>query len=286
MTKLQSHLEQPTTQPELKSTANLFQLSLPDFRTQLRPRKSRANDWQSRVRYLCSLLSLSSLVLSLSVAPTMAQERKPARTITANGRGIVTIPTTLSQIRLAIESQGKTPTATQQAAAERSAQVIAFLKTQQVDKLQTTGINLNPTYTYPSGSTPKIIGYTATNSISFQVTTDRAGKILDAAVKNGATRIDGVNFVAGEKAISSAQLQALKQATQDAQRQADAVLATLNLRRKEVIGIQITNTSSPAPIPMPFESAQRSKLTSAAADTPVVGGEQQIEAAVMLDISY
>jgi uncharacterized protein len=233
-----------------------------------------------------SILLTTSVVLLAGIAPGYTQIQKPARTLTASGRGIVTIPTTISQIRLAIESSGKTPTAAQQEAARRSTQVINYLKTQQVDKLQTTGINLNPTYTYSSNGKPQIVGYTASNSISFQVTTDRAGKILDAAVRNGASRIDGVNFVASERAISTAQIQALKQATQDAQRQADAVLETLSLKRKEVIGIQITSASAPVPVQM-----QQAMKTSAPqgrdmADTPVVGGEQQVEASVTLDIGY
>jgi uncharacterized protein len=231
-----------------------------------------------------SLLLTVSLVLLAAIDPGTTQERKPSRTITASGRGIVTIPTTLSQIRLAIEVSGKTPANAQQEAATRSTQVINYLKTQQVDKLQTTGINLNPTYTYPNGGNPQLVGYTATNSISFRVVTERAGAILDAAVKNGATRIDGVSFVASELAISTAQLQALKQATQDAQ-QADAVLATLKLKRKEVIGIQISSASTPAPIPLE-QGMVRSKVADAAPTTPVVGGEQQVEASVTLDIGY
>jgi uncharacterized protein len=232
-----------------------------------------------------SLLLTVSLVLLVGIAPGTTQERKPSRTLTASGRGIVTIPTTLSQIRLAIESAGKTPNLAQKEAARRSTQVVNFLKTQQLEKLQTTGINLNPTYTYPSGGNPQITGYTATNSISFRVATDRAGAILDAAVKNGATRIDGVSFVASEQAISTAQIQALQQATQDAQRQADALLATLKLNRKEVIGIQINSASTPAPIPIAQE-VMRAKLVDAQPTTPVVGGEQQVEAAVTLDIAY
>jgi uncharacterized protein len=231
-----------------------------------------------------ALLLTASLVLA-GIAPSNSQERKTARTITASGKGIVTIPTTLSQIRLAIEVSGKTPTSAQQAAAKRSTQVIEYLKTQRVDKLQTTGINLNPTYIYQNGSNPKITGYSATNSISFRVPNDRAGAILDGAVNNGATRIDGVNFVASEQAISTAQLQALKQATQDAQRQADAVLETLNLKRKEVINIQINSASTPAPIPLPQEMLRQS-VAKADATTPVIGGEQLVEAAVTLDIGY
>jgi uncharacterized protein len=244
----------------------------------------RQLNWFQPVKPALSLLLTASLVLSAAVAPGMTQERKPARTLTASGRGIVTIPTTLSQIRLAIEVQAKTSINAQQEAARRSARVVAYLKTQQVDKLQTTGINLNPNYIYTNGSSPKIGGYTATNSISFQVPTERAGTLLDASVKNGATRIDGVNFVAGERAIAAAQLQALKQATQDAERQADAVLTTLNLKRREVIGIQINSTSNPNPIPMPMRAMESAK--DVAPPTPVIGGEQQVEAAVTLDIGY
>jgi uncharacterized protein len=239
-------------------------------------------DWSFNPRPVLSILLTTSLVLLAGISPGNTQVQKLPRTLTASGRGIVTIPTTLSQIRLAIESAGKTPDSAQQEAAKKSTQVMNYLKSQQVDKLQTTGINLNPTYTYPSGGNPKIVGYTATNSISFRVTTDRAGKILDAAVKNGATRIDSVSFVASDRAIEVAQIQALKQATQDAQRQADAVLETLNLKRKEVTGIQINSNSSPMPIPVAPEM-MRAKLVSS---TPVVGGEQQVEAAVTLDIGY
>jgi uncharacterized protein len=63
------------------------------------------------------------------------------------------------------------------------------------------------------------------------------------------------------------------------------VLTTLNLKRREVIGIQINSTSNPNPIPMPMR-AMESKLADAAPPTPVIGGEQQVEAAVTLDIGY
>jgi uncharacterized protein len=251
------------------------------------PIDSPPQTWLDRAKPALSIGLIACSILLATVTPGMAQERKPARTLTASGRGIVTIPTTLSQVRLAIEVQAKTSVGAQQEAARRSTRVLAYLKTQRVDKLQTTGINLNPNYIYANnGGSPKISGYTATNSVSFQVPTERAGAILDAAVANGATRIDGVNFVAGDRAIAAAQLQALKQATQDAERQADAVLMTLNLKRREVIGIQINSTSNPSPIPMPMRAMDSAKVFAVAPPTPVIGGEQQVEAAVTLDIGY
>jgi uncharacterized protein len=257
-----------------------------DAQIQMRTGSIDRRTHQQFAKPALTLLLATGWIALATISPGIAQERKPSRTITASGKGIVSIPTTLSQIRLAIEVQAKTPTSAQQDAARRSTRVVEYLKTQRVDKLQTTGISLNPTYTYPPNGRPQITGYTATNSISFRVTTDRAGAILDAAVKTGATRIDGVSFVAADSAIASAQLQALKQATLDAQRQADAVLETLNLKRKEVIGIQIANTSTPVPIPMLNQATVARTADAPPPPTPIVGGEQQVEAAVTLDIGY
>jgi uncharacterized protein len=285
MTRIQQLWLQIQKQAQIDSLIHVPLLGEKAATSVIKPAHAHSKHWIFSTKPAMSILLIASLVLLTGVAPGNTQERKPLRTLTASGRGIVTIPTTLSQIRLAIESSGKTPNSAQQEAAQRSTRVINYLKTQQVDKLQTTGINLNPSYIYPRGGNPQISGYTAINSISFRVNTDRAGAILDAAIKNGATRIDGVSFVASEQAISTAQLQALKQATQDAQHQADAVLGTLNLKRKEVIGIQINSTSSPTPIPVAAERMS-AKVADTASTTPVVGGEQQVEAAVTLDISY
>jgi hypothetical protein len=265
---------------------NLVKFPSPDLppATQIGASRSDLPQAQGVGKTILACFLTASLMLVSSVPNAIAQERKPARTLTTSGRGIVTIPTSISQVRLAVEVQGKTPNSTQQDAAKKSARLVEFLKSQSVSKLKTTGISLNPIYTYPNNAKPQITGYTATNSVSFEVPNDRTGKILDGAVQAGATRIDSISFVAGDRAIANAQLQALKEATQDAQRQADAVLAALNLRRKEIVGIQINSTSNPVPIPMAAEAYDRK--VAAAPTTPVVGGEQQVEASVTLDISY
>lgn len=217
--------------------------------------------------------------------PVLAQQRElapvPSRTITVTGRGVESIPATLAQVSLGVEVQGKTAQEVQQAVAQRSSNVLALLKSRNVEKLQTTGINLNPLYSY--NNVQRLTGYTGTNIVSFRLPTQKAGNLLDAAVKAGATRIDNISFVASDSAIAEAQKQALQAATQDAQQQANAVLSTLNLNQKEVVSIQVNNASSPLPI---FKMAQESALSDRVASTPVVGGEQQVEASVTLQISY
>ncbi|MGV0108320.1 SIMPL domain-containing protein [Nostoc sp. DSM 114160] len=198
------------------------------------------------------------------------------------GRGVETIPTTLAQVNLGVEIQGKTAQEVQQEAAQRSSAVVAFLKSKNVEKLQTTGIRLNPVYSY-TNNVQRITGYAATNTVSFSIPVEQAGTLLDDAVKAGATQINGISFVANDEAIAAAQKQALKEATQDARQQADAVFSALGFKSKEIVSIQVNNANTPPPPPM-FLRAEAAK--SADASTPIVGGEQQVEASVTLQISY
>ncbi|MEA5512943.1 SIMPL domain-containing protein [Nodularia sp. UHCC 0506] len=230
------------------------------------------------------ILPLTLLVCIIFIPPGLAQEREKLwRTLTVSGRGVETIPTTLTQVSLSVEVQGKTSESAQQDAARRSSAVVALLKNRNVEKLQTTGIRLNPVYSY-TDNVQRITGYAANNTVSFRIATDQVGLLLDEAVKVGATQINGVSFIASDQAIASAQQQALRQATQDAQQQANAVFSTLGLQAKEVVSIQINGASAPPP-PM-LQRAEVAKLSSADASTPVIGGEQQVEASVTLQISY
>ncbi|OCR00984.1 hypothetical protein BCD67_06385 [Oscillatoriales cyanobacterium USR001] len=228
---------------------------------------------------LCLTLSLLSLT---GLDPVMAQEQR-LRTLTVTGRGMETIPTTLTMVRLGVEVQGKTATEVQEEAAKRSTAVVSLLRSRNVQKLETTGITLNPMYSYENNQ-QKLIGYVATNTVSFRINTQSAGTLLDDAVKAGATRIEGVSFIADDNAIAEAQQQALREATQDAQKQADAVLGALNLKRGDVVSIQVNGAIAPQPTFTPNFGAIRGGAKDAA--TPVVGGEQQVEASVTLQISY
>ncbi|MBD2665215.1 hypothetical protein B6N60_02413 [Richelia sinica FACHB-800] len=224
------------------------------------------------------------LVCGTFALPTSAQEKEKLwRTLTVSGRATETIPTTLSQVSLGVEIQGKTAKEVQQEAARRSSAVVALLKSRNVQKLETTGVRLNPVYSY-TNNVQRITGYAAGNTVSFRVATEQAGVILDEAVKVGATQINGVSFVASDDAIASAQKQALKKATQDAQQQAEAVFSTLGLQAKEVVSIQVNGASAPPP-PMLYR-AEAAKATMDAASTPILGGEQEVQASVTLQISY
>lgn len=227
---------------------------------------------------LCLTLTLVSFV---GLDAAVAQEQR-IRTLSVTGRGVEAIPTTQTQVALGVEVQGKTAAEVQQEAARRSSAVVALLRSRQVQKLETTGITLSPNYTYENNQ-QRLIGYIATNTVSFRLNTQSAGTLLDDAVQAGATRIQGVSFVAADSAIEQAQKQALKKATQDAQAQADAVFSALNLKRGEILNIQVNGASPPPPM---YRQLAASRGPAADATTPVVGGEQQVEASVTLQFGY
>ena len=230
---------------------------------------------------LCTI-TLAIFICATFLTPAKAQERM-VKTLTVTGQGKEMISATLADVNLAVEVRGDTAAQVQQQVANQTTTVVGLLRERNVERLQTAGIRLNPQYDY-NNNQRRLVGYLGSNAVSFRVKTEAAGKLMDDAVKAGATRIDRISFTATDSAIATAQKAALKKATQDAQAQGDAVLSSLNLSRKDVISIQVNGASAPPPRAIP--TVARSQMAAADSSTPVVGGEQTVRGAVTLQISY
>ncbi len=167
--------------------------------------------------------------------------------IKSNGVGERSLPTTIALVRLGIEAQDKTAVGAQAKIANASNKLVTFLKSQNVQMLQTTGVSLNPQFNF-SVTPSQIIGYTASNTVSFEVAVDRAGALLDGAVQNGATNINGVTFKATPAATATARKQALADAVENAKMEAQVTA----LAAKRLLGraslISITDSFSPGPV--------------------------------------
>jgi uncharacterized protein YggE len=203
------------------------------------------------------------------------------RTLTVTGQGVEKIPTTLTYVNLGVEIQGNTAAEVQQEVARKSTAVVDFLRSRQVEQLQTTGIQLQPRYDYGNNQR-RLTGYIGTNTVSFRLKTEAIGNLLDQAVNVGATRIDSISFAATDEAIANAQKEALRKATLEAKAQSEAVFNALNLAPKEVISIQINGANAPAP--KILDMAQNRAMV--AESSPVIGGDQVVEASVTLQILY
>jgi len=246
---------------------------------------------QSRINFYLTMLSIKTMhklffsfsILSLGmIQPVLAQEQV-LKTITVTGTGIERINATIANVQLGVEIEGQTATQVQEEVARRTNSLLSLLRDRNVERLQTTGISLRPNYTY-NENRRQLIGYVATNIVSFELPIEQVGNLLDESVKLGATRIDNIALSATETAISQAQQQALVKASLDAQRQANVILNALNLTAQEIITIQVNGADTPSPLIM--EAMRSDTIASSSPSTPIVAGEQSISASVTLQIRY
>jgi uncharacterized protein YggE len=234
-----------------------------------------ATSSKARLGLRLGAIGLGLVLAAAAALPAQAQERM-SRILSVTGRGSEILTASTARVTLGVEARANTAEAAQAEMAKRTSAVVNLLKSRNVQKLQTTGVYLSPYYDNNS----KPIGFMATNTVSFEVSAAEAGALMDAAVKVGATRVDGVQFTIDEATSNMARNRALAAATRDAQAQADAVLTALGLSRQEIIGIQVEGAAMPMPAPM------LRGVASAAAETPVVAGEQTVQATVTLHIRY
>lgn len=237
--------------------------------------KGRMLPWRSGLALAVGLWGLTC------VTPAFAQEQLQ-RVLTVTGQGSEEVATSLTQVSLGVEVQADTAEEAQQEAARRADAVVNFLRSQSVSDLETTGLRLNPNYDSRQGQR-RIVSYTASNTVRFELPTERAGVVVDAAVEAGATRINGISFIADDAALRAAQQAAIGNATDDAQQQAQAVLRRLNLSQQEIVGIQIDGASAPPPV---FQRGRQELMSADAASSPIEGGNQTVEARVTLQIRY
>lgn len=228
----------------------------------------------------CALFLVPGGLSVMTTLPAVAQEAN-VRVLTVTGRGREPVQTTLAAVGLGVTVQGRTAAEVQQQLAQKASTLVAFLRDRTVSNLQTTRIRLEPQYSYDSGI-EEFVGYTGSNNVSFELPTDQVGQLLDEAIARGANRIDYINFTASDEAMAAARDAALVAATADAQNQARTVLQALNLNIEEIIGIAINEAGSRIPGPISFARQE----VAADFETPVVGGEQIVDATVTLEIRY
>jgi len=225
-----------------------------------------------------------TLVIIAPLTGSTNPNTAPAQILEVTGQGEVTVPTTLTEVQLGIQVQGKTATEVQEEVAKRSAEVVDVLQKLGAQELQTTSIQLNPVYKYDKDGNQTLIGFKGLNTLQFELPTDRAGAAIDTAIQAGANLIQNISFTASDEALQQARLQVLSEAAKDAQAQAQAVFSTLQLTPGKIIDIDINSASNPSPSPLVFEAAD--KALAIGSRTPIIGGLQTIEASVSLDIAY
>jgi uncharacterized protein YggE len=230
-----------------------------------------------RRTFLVAGLLLVAAAIAGVAQPRLAHsaDTSPARTITVTGSGSVVAVPDRASFQFTVDTRGTTATAALSANADAEQAVVAALKAAGVASadLQTTDVSLSPQTTQDG---TKIVGYAASSSVSVTIPIDRAGAVVDAAVKAGADGVSGPSLsLSDQDALYN---DALKKAVANAQTKAAAIADAAGLH----LGSVQTVVEGSAPGPVVYGAA---KAADASGSISVEPGTQETDATVTVTYS-
>jgi uncharacterized protein YggE len=228
-----------------------------------------------------------SLLLAASAAPAaLAQPVQPApppaaesmfraTTLNLSSYGETRTAPDMATISLGVMTQSATAAEAMQANGVRMNQVMAALRRAGIaaKDIQTSGVNLNPQYSYEQNQPPRLIGYQAVNQVTVTVNDlARLGPAVDATVAAGANQVNGVSF--GLKDPTAAENVARQEAVRALQAKADLYARATGHRIVRLVSLS-EGTSMAVPPPMPMMAAGAFAKREMA-DTAVSPGEMRV----------
>jgi len=140
-------------------------------------------------------------------------------------------------VYLTIETKGDSAEKVKDANAITSLKVLTSLKEIVDEKaIETENYNIYPIYDWSDGK-QDLIGYTASNNIGVKIKEfNKTGKIIDAAVNNGAF-VNYINFELSQEETNKEKVDVLAKATEDARKKAEAIVAGLGKKVGDVVSV-------------------------------------------------
>lgn len=216
-------------------------------------------------------------VLAGLPVPDGSAQEPAARTLAVAGEGSVSAAPDMAAVRTGVVSTAPTAAAALEANSRDMSKIMAVLETRAVAEkdVQTTVFEVAPQYRHDErGRTrPEIVGYQVRNQITVQVRRlDDLGAILDALVRAGANRMDGIVFSIDRP--ESLQSEARRRAVADARRRAAEYAEAAGVALGRVVSIREQDRGHVRPPVLGRAYAAE------AAGVPVAAGELDFTAAV------
>jgi uncharacterized protein YggE len=226
------------------------------------------------------------VLLSLfAVSPLRAQAPAPAPqdpVVVASGEGTAQAAPDRAWISMSAESRAPSPREAQRRTAELMRPVLDALRKARVpdDAVRTTGYDLQQEFDFTNGKrVPR--GYVARNSIDVRVDdVGRVGELLEAAVSQGATSVNGLRFDLKDHA--KLEREAVRLAVVNARLKAEAAAAGAGRALDRLLRIDEAGAASP-PVPMPFVRTLAAEAGNGA--PPVAPGQIEVRAQVTVTFS-
>jgi uncharacterized protein len=201
-----------------------------------------------------------------SAAPDQAEDG-----ITVVGIGTVAAVPDRAELAFSVVTEGATSHAALGANAARTSRLIAALKAAGLTDadIRTQHVGVSPSY---GENGRKLNEFTAENTIVVKADADRAGRIVDLAVKNGATGVSGPTFDRTNR--EELYRKALRQAVELAREKAEAIAVAGHVSVGDVR--KVVEGAVQPDGPVYYAAAER----AADEKTPIEPGREKIEATV------
>nr|WP_314808311.1 SIMPL domain-containing protein [uncultured Selenomonas sp.] len=230
---------------------------------------------------LGSLVCATVFALALVIPTGAASAEEAVPTLTMNGVGSAQIAPDMAEVTLGVVTEAKDAARAHADNAAQAARVQNAVKALGIAErdIQTTRYDFEPVYDVKDNGRSVTTGYTVTNAVVVKVRNlANVGKVIDAALANGANRVDSLEFSASDP--SAAKSAALADAARDARSKADAVARALGVRIVRVLNVYADAQSHTPRNYMPMMMAKEAYDAA----TPIAAGELSYEASV--NISY
>lgn len=230
---------------------------------------------------------LAGVLVILAVASSAAAQTSfPAAeaVVVISGEGLVKAAPDRAWVTFAVESRSKNPKDAQTENAKTMSRVQERLLAAGVPKeaIRTLSYDLHLESDWVDGrQVPR--GYLARNTVEVRLDEiTRVGEVIDVAITSGANSVHGVRFDVKQR--EALELEALKRATADARARAEAAAAGAGGTLGRILRIEEPGRGYPTPPPVPM-MREMAMQDARAATTPVVAGEIEIRASVVLTVA-
>ncbi len=172
-----------------------------------------------------------SFFLAASCAAIQAQTPDPcatapqtcATTINTRASASRRLPNSVVDVAVGITASDKAIAGAQRQLAERTANLLGYLRAQHVERLITNSVNVSPRSQSEKNGPDRIVGYSASTSISFRTGPAAVTEILSGMLSNGADTIGSTSFTATEEQLRVARSELSAEAVRAAIAQANAI---------------------------------------------------------------
>lgn len=217
---------------------------------------------------------------ALAAALALPMAAAKAATLTIVASADVQATPDIAEIGAGVMTQATTAEAALAENAQRMDRVVRSLRAQGIaDRdIQTSGLSIQPQFRYEQNREPILVGFRASNQVRVVLRDPRrAGRVVDALVKEGANQIDGPSFRVDnpEPLLDRARQEAVRKG----RARADLYASAAGMRVARITSISEQHAMRPPP-PMP---APRMMAAEAVADSPVLPGELQLSVTITME---